>query len=57
MVPGWGKWGQRDSYGVWGLPVYNAIFKVDNQQGPIVEHSELFSVLCGSLNERELREE
>ena len=57
MVSGWGKWGQRDSYGVWGLPVYNAIFKMDNQQGPIVEHSELFSVLCGSLNERELREE
>ena len=27
-------------------------FKMDNQQGPIVEHRELCSVLCGSLDGR-----
>ena len=24
----------------WGLPVHTAIFKMDNQQGPIVQHRE-----------------
>ena len=28
-----------------------AIFKMDNQQGPAVEHWELCSKLCGSLDE------
>ena len=26
------------------------IFKMDNQQGPTVQHRKLFSVLCGSLD-------
>ena len=29
-----------------------AIFKLDNQQGPTVQHMELPSMLCGSLDGR-----
>ena len=29
-----------------------AIFKMDNQQGPTVQHRELCSMLCDSLDER-----
>ena len=32
--------------------MHAAVFKVDHQQGPTVEHGELFSVLCGSLDGR-----
>ena len=32
----------------------SAIFKTDNQQGPTVQHRELCSMLCGSLDERGL---
>ena len=42
----------RDSYGVWDQHVYTGIFKMDNQQGPTVQYSELCSVLCGSLDGR-----
>ena len=42
----------RDSQGVWDERVHNAIFKVDNQQGPTVQHMELCSVLCGSPDGR-----
>ena len=31
---------------------HTAIFKVDNQQGPTVQHMELCSMLCGSLDKR-----
>ena len=30
--------------------VHTATFKMENQQGPTVEHRELCSVLCGSLD-------
>ena len=33
-------------------PQNSWIFKVDNQQGPTVQHMDLCSVLCGSLDER-----
>ena len=42
----------RDSQGV--CRVHTAIFKMDNQQGHIVQHMELCSMLCGSLNGREV---
>ena len=32
--------------------VHTAIFKMDKQQGPTVEHRELCSKLCGSLDWR-----
>ena len=32
--------------------VHAAMFKMDNQQGPTVQHRELCSMLCGSLDGR-----
>ena len=40
----------RDSQGLWEGHVYTAIFQMDNQQGLIVYHKELYSKLCGSLH-------
>ena len=31
-----GRMGSRDSYGVWNGHVHTAIFKMDNQQAPII---------------------
>ena len=44
--------GERDSLGLWGGHVHTAIFKVDDQQGPAVQHGVLCSMLCGSLDGR-----
>ena len=44
----------RDSEGVWDG--HTAILKMDNQQGPIVQHMEFCSMLCGSMDEREIWE-
>ena len=43
------KPGGRDSQGVWEGHVHTALVKMDNQQGPSVEHMELCSMLCASL--------
>ena len=43
------QWG-RDSWGVLEGHVHTAICKMDNQQGPIVQHMELCSMLCPSLD-------
>ena len=42
----------RENSGVWGQYVHIAMFKMDNQQGPIAQHMELCSMLCGSLDGR-----
>ena len=34
--------------------MYTAIFKMGNQQGPTVQHRELCSMSCGSLDGREV---
>ena len=39
---------------VWEGHGHTAIFKVDNQRNPIVQHMELCSVLCASLGGREV---
>ena len=39
---------------VWEGHGHTAIFKVDNQQNPIVQHMELCSVICASLDGREV---
>ena len=36
--------------------MHTAIFKMDNQQGPTVQHREFCSMLCGSLDGRGLWE-
>ena len=35
-----------------GMHRYTAIFKMDNQKGPTVQHKEPYSMLCGSLEMR-----
>ena len=42
----------KDSQGVWEGHVHTTIFKMSNQQGPIVQHMKLCSMLCGSLDGR-----
>ena len=46
---GMGGW---DSQGVLDRYVNATIYKMGNQQGPPVQHMELCSMLCGSLDER-----
>ena len=38
--------------GLWGGHVHTSIFKMDNQQGPTVQHMELCSMLCNTLDGR-----
>ena len=45
-----GKEGGRDSQGVWDGHGHTAVFHMENQQGPAVQHRELCSVSCGSLD-------
>ena len=40
----------RDGYGVCDGRVCTGIFNMDNEQGPTIEHMELCSLLCGSLD-------
>ena len=35
-----------------GMEIHTATFKKDNQEGPTVQHMELCSMLCGSLDGR-----
>ena len=45
---------KRDSLGVGDGHIYNAVFKMDNQEGPTVEHREVCSKSCGILDGREV---
>ena len=51
MVAGEWEMGVRDLGSLDGQ-VHTTILQVDNQQGPTVQHMELCSMLCGSLNGR-----
>ena len=42
----------RDSQGFWEGHVHTAIFKMNNQQRPIVQHMELCSISCTRLDVR-----
>ena len=42
----------KEYLGSWDRHVHTAIFKMGNQQGPTVQHRELCSKLCGSLDGR-----
>ena len=57
MVARGQKMGGRDSQGVWDGHVHTAILKMDNHQGPTVQHIELCSMVCGSLDGGEFRGE
>ena len=56
---GWGRVGggvmdRKGQFGSlgWDGHVHTAVSKMENQQGPIVEHRKLCSMLCGSLDWR-----
>ena len=36
------------------IKIYTTIFKMNNQQGPTVEHRKFYSMLCGSLDGKEV---
>ena len=42
---------------VWEDYVHIVIFKMDNLQGPTIQHMELYSMLCASLDGRGFEEE
>ena len=46
----------KEYLGSWDRHVHTAIFKMGNQQGPTVQHRELGSMLCGSLEGRRVWE-
>ena len=46
---------RRDSWGIWDQYVHSAVSKMDNQQGPTVQHGELCSLSCGGLEGRGVR--
>ena len=50
-LPGRGIKG-GDSQGVWDQHIHTAVFKMNNQLGPTVQHTELCSKLYGSLDGR-----
>ena len=50
MVTTGEDWVGGDSYGIWNEQVHSSLFKMDNQQGPTVQHREFCSMLCGSLD-------
>ena len=42
--------GSRDKLGDWDWNILTSIYKTDNQQGPTVEHRELYSISCNNLS-------
>ena len=45
---GGGVWG-RDELGVWGQQMQTITYRMDEQQGPTVQHRELYSMSCDKL--------
>ena len=41
--------GGRDKLGVWDEQIHTTAYKIDNQQGPTVQHRELYSIPCNNL--------
>ena len=41
--------GGRDKLGIWNEQIHITIFKTDKQQGPTVQHRELYSIHCNNL--------
>ena len=44
-----GKCGGRDKSEAWDEHTHTTIYKIDNQQGLTVQHSELYSIFCDNL--------
>ena len=39
----------KDKLGVWDQWIHTTMCKTDKQQGPTIEHKELYSVSCNNL--------
>ena len=48
MVTKGERWG-ADKLGVWDQQIQTTIYKPDKQQGPTVQHRELYSISCNKL--------
>ena len=48
---GWDELGDLD----WHIYTIDSIYKIDNKWDPTVKHRELYSVLCGGLNGKEIQ--
>ena len=44
--------GGKDTWGVWDGHGHIAMFKMDSQEGPTMEHEEICSMLCSRLDGR-----
>ena len=42
------KW-VGNKLGVWDQQIQTTVYKIDKQQGPAVQHRELYSISCGKL--------
>ena len=45
--------GGGDKLGIWGYQIHTTIYKIDKQQGPTVQHRQLFKYLVISYNGKE----
>ena len=41
--------GTRDKLGVWGQNIHTTIYETGNQQGPTLQHREIYSISCNNL--------
>ena len=46
---GYQRGGGRDKSGVWDQQIPTTIYKTDKQQGPTVQHREIYSISCNNL--------
>ena len=46
VAKGEGEWG-KDGVGVWDQQKQTITYRMDKQQGPTVQHRELYSLSCG----------
>ena len=44
-----GNTGGKDKLGVWDQQIHTTIYKIDNQEGPTVQHRDLYSIYCNNL--------
>ena len=40
---------ERDKLGVWDYHTQTTVYKIDNQQGPTVEHREIYLRACNNI--------
>ena len=52
-----GWWWERDRLGAWDQQRQTIMYRMDNQQGPIVQHRELYSISCVNHNGKEYEKE